>query len=232
MQGLEIQNNMKKYLIILLLLVPIATFAQIRIQPGVRGGVNISEIRGISGDKKTGFYLGGFLALNLGHFYTLQPEISYSNQGGKDVYRMTKIYGNDKKIYNDIATYEDLELEYLSLGIANKFYVTPGRDFHFIVATSFDGMIGDNIKTSVVAENGYRYDDYDDDITDVDLTLAFGVGYEFSFGLGVEARFKQGLVDILDDNFIFSSDGSSKNRVFKVGITYKFFNNKSLAKKN
>ncbi len=224
---------MKKYLTISLLLISSITFSQTRLQPGLKGGVNVSEIRGISGDKKTDFYVGAFLALNLGRFYTLQPEISYSNQGGKNIYRLTKVYDNDKQIYTDIATYDDLELEYLSLGIANKFYVTPGRNLHFIVATSFDGIIGDNIKTSVVAENGYRYDDYDDnDITDVDLTLAFGLGYEFSFGLGFEARFKQGIVDVLDDNFIFFSDGSSKNRVFKVGITYKFFNNKSLAKKN
>ncbi len=43
---------MKKYLIILLLLVSTVTFSQTRFQPGLKGGLNISEVRGISGDKK------------------------------------------------------------------------------------------------------------------------------------------------------------------------------------
>lgn len=189
------------------------------VQPVLRGGMNTSEINGIKGDNKTDFYLGASLALNLSRFYTLQPEITFSNQGGENIYKLEKVYNSATGKYDYIGTYKNFDLQYLSIGVANKFYVTPRRDFHLLVAPSLDILLDDGFDNSRISSDGYYYDNYNDnDITGFDLAFAFGAGYEFPFGLGVEARYKVGIIDILD----FFSDGNSKNNVVQLGLNYKF----------
>ena len=62
------------------------------------------------------------------------------------------------------------------------------------------------------------------DISPLDLTFTGGIGYEFGFGLGIEARYKQGAIstDFLGQNDLFEEDGSQLNSVFQVGLAYKF----------
>lgn len=88
-----------------------------------------------------------------------------------------------------------------------------------LVAPSLDILLDDGFDNSRISSDGYYYDNYNDnDITGFDLAFAFGAGYEFPFGLGVEARYKVGIIDILD----FFSDGNSKNNVVQLGLNYKF----------
>ncbi len=53
-----------------------------------------------------------------------------------------------------------------------------------------------------------------------------GIGYEFDFGLILEVRYKQGLlnIDLFDDLFFTDDyyDGTTLNNVFQIGIAYKF----------
>jgi hypothetical protein len=52
-----------------------------------------------------------------------------------------------------------------------------------------------------------------------------GIGYEFDFGLALELRYKQGLID-LDFNDSGEYGGNTEenqlNRVFQIGLAYKF----------
>ncbi len=60
-------------------------YAQKRVSPGIRAGVNVTTLSNINADFKTDFYAGGILSLHLGQRYTLQPELVYTRQGANHV---------------------------------------------------------------------------------------------------------------------------------------------------
>ena len=62
------------------------------------------------------------------------------------------------------------------------------------------------------------------EISPVDLTFTGGIGYEFGFGLILEARYKQGSIstDFFGNRDLFEEDGSQLNSVIQVGLGYKF----------
>lgn len=211
---------MRKYLIVSLLLVSAMLSSQVTIQPGIRGGANFSKINGVKSDGKTDFYLGASISLNLSKFYTLQPEVTYTRQGGENIYKRENTYNPDTGQYEYVETYKDFDLAYLSVGVVNKFYVTPGRDFHLLIAPSFDILVEENNEYNL-GSAGYYVEN--DDVTDIDLTATLGAGYDFPFGLGIEARYKMGVVNVIDGAF---SSASTRNRVFQVGVNYKFFSKK------
>jgi hypothetical protein len=195
---------MKKtyYLIIVIFCSITFTSAQVTFKPGFRGGVNISHFS--KGDdayyndaysnyrdfeSKTNFYIGFFGDLKLSKFYSLQPEINYSRQGSKFEYYDGGLMRNRT---------ENLEVSYLTAGIANKFTfkkinVHVGPTIEFVVDQNFD--------------------------TDASVDLAFflGLGYDITPNFGVETRVKKGIVPVLD-----FSDGNHTNVVFSLGAFYKF----------
>ncbi len=65
--------------------VAVQSYAQRKISPGIRAGVNVATLSNIDADFKTDFYAGGILSLNLGRRYTLQPELIYTRQGANNV---------------------------------------------------------------------------------------------------------------------------------------------------
>ena len=114
---------MKKiFLLSLLLILSFTIFAQSKSQLGIRIGANNAKVLHSQLDSKTGLYAGLFLAVRLTDSYTLQPEIAYSNQGGKA----------------SIRNGENLNINYVSIGLANKFFVSPHQGFHFILGPSLD----------------------------------------------------------------------------------------------
>ncbi len=213
---------MKKSLVIGLLFVSVAIFSQ-KVQPGIRIGTNLSKIYGIKGDVKPGLYVGGILSLNLGRIYTLQPEFGYSNQGGDKIYKREKINGVYKYCY------KDLDLKYVSLALTNKFYLTPYRNFNISLTPGIDILVADNFEgKEKISESGFIYtNNVSENITGADLSMAFGLGYEHWSGLGIEVRYKIGIVDVFYD---YNVRGSAENRVFQIGLTYKFFNKKQCPK--
>ena len=185
--------NMKKFSFIITLFI-VAFFsnvnAQVTIKPGVKGGLNFSNITNSDLDTKTGFYVGGLVAFKFAERYTLQPEVVYSRQGA-----------------------EDIELDFISLGIINKFDIVEG--FHAVVGPTLDFKVGDNLT-------------YNDDLIGFDFGLTGGLGYSMPNGLTFEARFKQGFVDIFGGEYSEDSDGNVDvdqiylNQLFQLGISYTF----------
>ncbi len=200
---------MKKILFLILFFsFSILGFAQSRVNPGIRLGLNSANISNTNLENKIGLNGAVFLDVRLSDFYALQPEISFSNQGGESSFNQ-----------------EDLNINYISIAAANKFYVIPKQGLHFILGPSIDFDFDNNFINLI---NGGTDDS---DVTPVDLSLFFGIGYEFPFGLIIEARYKQGLIniDLFDDYFWYSdtedendSGNPSLNNVFQVGIAYKF----------
>jgi hypothetical protein len=180
----------KVFLTAMLVIMTTTAFSQVTFKPGVRAGVNFSNITNSSTDDKTDFYIGIFGELKLADFYAIQPEINYSRQGADS--RSNSAF--------------DIELQYVSLAVANKFSPFNKLGLHFIVGPAINIKVNDQV------------DDFFTSAEDIDLVIFGGIGYDFPFNLSVETRYNIGLVDIFPTvgNDIFV------NRVIQIGATYKF----------
>ncbi|MFB9107060.1 porin family protein [Flavobacterium gyeonganense] len=178
----------------------ITSQAQVRVSPGIRGGLNFSTLTNIDDNKtKTDFYLGGLVDIKFNRYFSLQPEITYSRQGDEGRYFENGRYYSEK-----------YELNYITLGAVAKFNF-GGSGFHILAGPSLDFKVSDNyINTN---PEGF------------DLAIVAGVGYTLPNGLTFEARIKQGFVDIygydgVDDDYYY--DEIILNQVFQLGISYTF----------
>jgi len=197
---------MKKILLLsALFFAAVSVQAQVTFRPGVRGGLNIANISGTDLDAKADFYIGAFGALKLSRFYTLQPEATYSRQGGKgDV----SLYDYNTGNYNRQNI--DLSLQYISLSALSKFTLSDSFNVH--VGPTFD----------IITSSGrYTYND-------VDLGVTAGVGYTLPMGLTIEARVKKGFVEAVDTYYYNDGDdyyyngNTGTNLVFSLGVSYSF----------
>lgn len=201
---------MKRKALILVVAMIAATqlYAQKKVSPGIRAGVNVATLSNINADFKADFYAGGILSLNLGQRYTLQPELIYTRQGANNVVFMDEETGAPNG-------QENVTIQYLSLGVINKFYFVEG--FHGLVGPSIDMKIGKNFP---------RIDFDDDDYGGVDLGIALGLGYTLPIGLTFEGRFKTGMLDAFNNDYFLGlfddPDKISLNRVFQIGLSYSF----------
>lgn len=196
------KNQLNRGILVLFLVFfgTLQTQAQVTFRPGLRGGGNFTHftkgndyyyydtdnIDSQRGDysTKTDFYLGFYGALKLSKFYTLQPEINYSAQGSK-----YKSPTNDNGMFN---------VDYLSLGVVNKF--TFGDKFNIHFGPTLDFVVDKNFNTDA----------------SVDMAFVLGAGISITPNFGIEARVKKGIIPVIDYN------ESHTNVVFSVGGTYTF----------
>ncbi|WP_179367586.1 porin family protein [Winogradskyella forsetii] len=197
---------MKRIILSLSLVIATTTeFSQVKFSLGVRLGANYSQITNSELDAKTGLYAGLFTDFRFTSFYALQPEVTYSNQGGK----------------SNTDGIGELDIHYVSIGVANKFYIFKDSGLHFIVGPSIDVNFEANV-ISLINDDGEL------EITPFDVTLFGGIGYEFPFGLSVEARYKHGFFDLdaasgeWDVYGNYHDDEDLLNSVIQIGATYKF----------
>lgn len=199
---------MRKLTVIVFFLFASIMSAQVTFKPGLRAGASFSNFSNIRSDYKTDFYVGGFGEIKLTKFYTLQPEITYSQQGADNVKTITR-YNNGQ----DVIESRNLEIDYLSLAMINKFTFNGG--FQLQVGPTLDFRLQDNLL--------YQK-------SDVDLAFIMGIAYKLKSGLTFEARFKKGLVDVLDSDIYESSRDNDEfwladyntNISFQLGISYPF----------
>ena len=130
--------------------------ATAQVRPGFKVGLNSAKISNTTLDAKSGIYIGALVDIPITDYYTLQPELLYSNQGGKS---NSDIYG-------------DVNINYVSIGLPNKFYVSPDSGLHFILGLGLDINFENNF-VNLTNFNG------DDEISPVDVTVFGGIGYEF-----------------------------------------------------
>lgn len=184
--------------------------AQVELWLGPKAGVNVASVSNIDGKSLIGAYGGAAFAIKFTERYALQPELGFSMQGATEIYR----------------TNEDLNLTYFTLGVINKLYIVEG--FHVLAGPEFNFKVNDTFSDwdsdDLYDEDGNYIGDTD--AQPFDFALVGGLGYDLPFGLTFEARYKQGLQDVMD--FInWDDDSDSKlNQVFQIGIAYKFHMNK------
>ncbi|MFD2542755.1 porin family protein [Lacinutrix gracilariae] len=201
---------MKKIILSLALIIASTTaFSQVTVSPGIKTGLNLANLTNVDNSKtKLGFQGGLFVNIHLANFYELQVETTYSNQGTTIEYRSHSSGFDPGTRYED-----DLNLEYISLNLANKFFPIKDLGLNFIVGPTIDILV-----------NSGEYND----ILPIDFSVFGGLGYEFPFGLGLELRYKQGLIDVRDDYYDYYDEDDFYNRdnilngVIQFGVTYKF----------
>lgn len=206
---------MKRFLLILILASTVNVFSQVEFKPGFRAGANFSRLTNTDGKSKTDFYLGGLLGIQFTKFYTLQPELTYSRQGA--VVNELDYFNSYDPVITSTTKEEKYNLDYLSIGVNNKFTFGPG--IQVMVGPTIDVKVGDNFPSSLSNE-----------LIGIDFTLVAGLGFEFENGIAVEGRFKQGMVDIFGDNYNENNDSNGNgnydevklNQLFQVGISYSF----------
>lgn len=191
----------KLFWFIVMIIISLNNYAQKKVGLGLRTGINYSNVSNTNLDYKTGLYLSAFLNIQYSNFYALQPELGYSNQGGK------------ARSSED----QDVKIDYVSLGLTNKFFVFKDKRFHFLFGVNIDLNYDDNF---MKIENNSA----NNDVFFLDLALYGGLGYQFDFGLALEARYKHGLKSILEDDYflLFPIDKAHKNYLFQFGMAYKF----------
>lgn len=189
---------MKKYiaLVIFACFFAVQANAQMKVKPGIRAGVNFSRFSDTDFDLRPDFYAGGFVAMKLTRFYTLQPEITYSRQGAKANFSAAD------------GLPSDLKVGYVSFGVMNK--ITFNDEFSLLLGPTLDFETESNIRTN----------------SDVDLAIMGGFGYTLPFGLTLEARAKFGVVDVLESDTFNGTDTYvddwNTNITLQVGISYSF----------
>ena len=190
---------MKKKLLFIILLFTVLINAQERPKPGIKTGLNITNITNTNYDFKQDFYVGGFLTLPFSNFYILQPELIYSRQGAK-----LRFNGSSSS---------KIEIDYFSLAIANKFLIFKKSNFYAVIGTFIDFKINDNLESS--------WEDIFFIIFNWDIGIFMGLEYELSQNFGVEFRYKRGFADLpkIDQTY---QDGKQSNTVYQIGLKYKF----------
>lgn len=182
---------MKKLIIVMVAIFMGTTAFSQEIDFGIKAGANFANISDASNlSNKTGFQAGLFAGIKFTDKVGVQADLLYSQQGAK-------------------FKFGDFDLTYINVPIVVKYYliqglnIQAGPQFGFIVDDKITVNLGD-VVTDAKAEN-------------FDLSGVVGAGYDFPFGIRLDARYNFGLTDVSKDT---GADG--KNSVFSLALGYSF----------
>lgn len=169
---------------------------------GLKAGLNVSSVN-VSPegdyDSKAGLHVGGLAHIHLSPHFALQPEVVYSMQGGK---------------FDDVK----LKLNYINVPLLAQYMIDNG--FRLQTGPQLGLLVSSKREEGDVEVN------LEDNFSTVDFSWAFGMGYLFPSGFGVDARYNLGINDIYEPG-----TAKLKNSVFQVGLFYQFMHNKVAKRK-
>lgn len=164
--------------------------SQITFKPGVKLGLNISKIENVNDDKRKGIYFGVTGEFNF---------LGISN------------YAIQPEISYSQQGTKNYQQDFFVITLANKIYFIDSEyGVYAILAPSVDIKLNgpkEVINASSRVELGSDYG------------MLGGFGYEFPFGLGIEARYKFSLKSDESDD---ARSSFGKNSSIQMGLTYKF----------
>jgi hypothetical protein len=184
---------------IIALFVCVASFGAVSAQVsfGGKAGLNLSTFGGEDNDgakMKPGFHVGAFADIPVSGAFSVQPEVFFSTQGAK--------FEEDGTDYKSNMGYINVPV-LAKYSTASGFYALTGPQIGFLLSA----------KGKAEGES----EDIKELFKKTDFSWALGVGYKFGNNIGVAARYNLGLSNIWD-----GEDGSLKNNVIQVGLTYSF----------
>ncbi len=175
-----------------------ALLAQRPAKFGLKGGVNISTLNiedFDDDDARIGIHIGGLAHLHLGasEQWALQPELVYSQEGGK---------------LNTNSGSTTVKLDYFNIPVMvqymfnNGFRLEAGPQLGLMVSSKY--------------ESDDDEDDADDDFKSTNVSLGFGASYLSDSGFGIGGRYNLGLSKIGE------GAGDVKGRTLQLGLFYMF----------
>tara|TARA_B110000208_G_scaffold38942_1_gene51522 strand:+ start:10226 stop:10789 length:564 start_codon:yes stop_codon:yes gene_type:complete len=164
---------------------------------GIKGGYNLSSVI-IDGASQTtklhGFHIGVYGESYIGKYFSVQPEIIYSQQG--------------YKITNEEGTFTQ-KIEYVNIPLMVKFY--PVKSF-FLEAGP---QVGFSISHKETYDSEGLFGDTSEELdpSSFDWGINLGAGFKSDVGLSIGARYHQGQKDIYDEK-------KPKNEVWQLYIGF------------
>lgn len=209
----ETGKNYFKELFLNKVLLTILTFsicftsqAQVKASFGIRAGWNSSNISNTDGRYANSFYGGVNAVIRFSENYTLQPEINFTTQ--------------NVNLFYQIDDYDPQTTLFLhGITVINKFYIT--ERFHFMVGPFFEFKIYEGWYDRY-EEGDYYYENPEDLLRYVDTGITGGFGFNIIPNLIIEARYKQGFVDMYEWWFDGNTENIHLNQTFQLGLSYKF----------
>lgn len=184
---------MKTLYLFSFLFIGIEAFAQKTVTPeyGVKAGVNFATLKSsIPGDinTRTALHIGALAHIHLSDMFALQPELLYSGQGAS-------FPGDRTDRYNYLNL--TVNIQYM---FDNGFRIQTGPQVGFLLAAKTQtGDLETDIKSQIKA---------------LDFDWTAGVGFLFSNGFGIDARYNFGIADIT------KASNTVRNNVLQTGVFY------------
>lgn len=193
-QALKIKLMKKIIVSGFLLLAGLSVFAQ---DPkfGAKAGLNIARTNNTlngKSDFKAGLNAGFLAHIHLTPAFSLQPELVYSNQGGK--------VGN-----------VNLSLHYINVPLLLQYNFDNG--FRIQGGPQVGFLVGVTDKIDGTSSNVFD----DSDFKDIDFSVPVGLSYLGYSGFGVDARYNIGVTKINE-----TGAGKTRNNVIQFGLFYLF----------
>ncbi len=181
---------MKKLIVAVITLFIGTTAISQEIDLGIKAGANFSNITDASGlSNKTGFQAGIFAGIKFTDKVGLQADLLYSQQGAE-------------------FDAGDFDLTYVNVPVVLKYYLVQGLNVQ--AGPQFGFIVNDDLKGVIVEGEDYNAEKSD-------ISGVVGAGYDFPFGVRLDARYNFGLTE-----FPKMWREESKNSVFSVALGYSF----------
>lgn len=178
---------------------------------GIKAGVGIANIAVQDQDNvgaRLGFYAGLTYEYRVSNVFAFAPEVVYSLQGA----------GASESSYIGDYSSSSLEvdymtnLSYINIPLMAKFYV--GDKFSFDLGPQIGLLVGAQYKLTYEGETEKA--SIKDGCNTLDFAIAAGATYNITDNLYINARYNLGLTKVVN------SDDGLYNRVFHLGLGYKF----------
>ncbi|QNM85022.1 PorT family protein [Polaribacter pectinis] len=170
-----------------------------RATAGIKGGYNLSSVN-FDGNSETaklhGFHIGVYGESYIGKIFSIQPEITYSQQG--------------YKILDDSGTYTQ-KLDYINIPLMLKAY--PFKNFFMEVGP----QIGFSISHKETFDAGFVLYDTSQEFepNNFDWGINIGTGFKSDNGVSLGVRYHIGQNDIYDED-------KPKNEVWQIYLGFEF----------
>lgn len=169
---------------------------------GAKAGLVLANITNDTElNMKPSFYLGGFYTFKINDFWSVQPELIYSRQGGMNNEGGSKFY---------------VQLHYLNIPILAKIDLIDnltleiGPQIGFLLSGRWREKVDGSTSSGTLSSIGAK-------THAVDVSAAMGLTYRFTYHVEASARYNLGLTNIFKDN-----PNNSKNSVLQIGVGYRF----------
>ncbi len=193
-----------------------AAFSQMNFNYGIKAGANFSTLTAkpsgevsSSTSYKVGFNAGGFVELGVGSGFTIQPELLFSQMGGKVSFTNAAGATVGEGTYN---------FNYLHLPILVKYGIKGVDGLSAFVGPQVGFLM--SAKSTKIKVLGVDSPDEDvkNDLKGVDFAGTLGVEYKLPMGVVFAARYQYSFANILKEE----ADGKIVNSGITLNVGYAF----------